>query len=355
MEIDTKNIENVTHQPTGASDEICNFKLRAMMTAIYEEQNKVLEVLHASTVEQFNNTIREGRTRQVVNVSEALQEKNISEVASLIKQRGSRVVLIAGPSSSGKTTFSRRLSIQLMACGLEPFTISLDDYYKDKEFYPLDEHGEKDYESLYALNLELLNNQLQSLFRGEEVEIPRFDFTQGKSILRSGNFLQLHEGQVLILEGIHGLNPELTADVPARDKFGIYVAPLTSLLGVDGHHINVVDKRLMRRIIRDYKYRKTNAQETIHRWASVRAGEEKWIAPYQGYADAMVNTSLIFELPAIKEQAVAALSEVPQDSPERAVADRLLAILAPLEPMTDLEIPPTSLLREFLGGSSFDV
>lgn len=334
--------------------EIYDFKLRSMMKAIEDEELKVENVLGVSTINDFNEAIRTGRTREIINVSEALQEKNISSVAGEISRQQSRVVLIAGPSSSGKTTFSRRLSLQLMAHGLRPYSISLDDYYLDKDLCPKDENGDYDFESIYALNIEKLNNQLRDLFRGEEVELPRYDFMQGMNIAETGVRLRLKPDMVLILEGIHALNPMLTSLIPDNQKFRVYVAPLTSIKGIDGHPFDTICKRLLRRIIRDYKYRNMTAQQTIHRWKSVRAGEEKWIQPFQGYADVMINTSLIYELQAIKAQAVQALSEVPEGCEEKGMADTLLNMLEGIDPMTDMEIPPTSLLREFLGGSAFE-
>lgn len=332
-----------------------NQRLARMIDDIYYEQNRIQAIHGINTIPDFNQAIRDGRDRWIVNVSEALQDRHICHVADQIAQCRARVVLIAGPSSSGKTSFSRRLSIHLMATGLVPVAISLDDYYVDTECCPKDDKGDYDFESIYALNIALLNKHLNQLFAGKTVELPRYDFKQGKSILQTGNMVRLDDSQILILEGIHGLNPLLTEGISPRDKYSIYVAPLTSIVGLDGHHVDVTDNRLLRRIIRDYKYRNTNAASTIRRWPSVRAGEEKWILPFRGNADAMVNTSLLYELPAIKQQAVEALTEVPLDSPERQTAERLLAILEPLEPMDHLDIPPISLLREFLGGSRLGV
>lgn len=323
------------------------------MFDIFKEQHRWNRILGVSTVGDFNEAARSGQTTGLINVSEALQEKKIASIAEQIAHRqGTRVVLIAGPSSSGKTTFCKRLSIQLVTCGIKPIQISLDDYFVDRHLTPKDENGEYDYESVHALNIPLLNEQLQQLFEGKTIELPKYNFQTGKSE-KSGKRLQLDDNQVLVLEGIHALNPELTAQIPQEQKFHIYISALTTILLDDHNYIRTTDNRLLRRIIRDYKYRGVNAQETIHRWPSVRAGENKWIFPYQENADVMFNTAMLFELAVIKQQAEPLLDLVPENCPEYAEAYRLRTFLDYIQPIPNRALPPTSLLREFLGGSSF--
>lgn len=323
------------------------------MFDIFKEQHRWNRILGVSTVGDFNEAVRSGQTTGLINVSEALQEKKIASIAEQIAHRqGTRVVLIAGPSSSGKTTFCKRLSIQLVTCGIKPIQISLDDYFVDRHLTPKDENGEYDYESVHALNIPLLNEQLQQLFERKNIELPKYNFQTGKSE-KSGKRLQLGDNQVLVLEGIHALNPELTAQIPQEQKFHIYISALTTILLDDHNYIRTTDNRLLRRIIRDYKYRGVNAQETIHRWPSVRAGENKWIFPYQENADVMFNTAMLFELAVIKQQAEPLLDLVPENCPEYAEAYRLRTFLDYIQPIPNRALPPTSLLREFLGGSSF--
>lgn len=323
------------------------------MFDIFKEQHRWNRILGVSTVGDFNEAVRSGQTTGLINVSEALQEKKIASIAEQIAHRqGTRVVLIAGPSSSGKTTFCKRLSIQLVTCGIKPIQISLDDYFVDRHLTPKDENGEYDYESVHALNIPLLNEQLQQLFEGKNIELPKYNFQTGKSE-KSGKRLQLGDNQVLVLEGIHALNPELTAQIPQEQKFHIYISALTTILLDDHNYIRTTDNRLLRRIIRDYKYRGVNAQETIHRWPSVRAGENKWIFPYQENADVMFNTAMLFELAVIKQQAEPLLDLVPENCPEYAEAYWLRTFLDYIQPIPNRALPPTSLLREFLGGSSF--
>lgn len=323
------------------------------MFDIFKEQHRWNRILGVSTVGDFNEAVRSGQTTGLINVSEALQEKKIASIAEQIAHRqGTHVVLIAGPSSSGKTTFCKRLSIQLVTCGIKPIQISLDDYFVDRHLTPKDENGEYDYESVHALNIPLLNEQLQQLFEGKTIELPKYNFQTGKSE-KSGKRLQLDDNQVLVLEGIHALNPELTAQIPQEQKFHIYISALTTILLDDHNYIRTTDNRLLRRIIRDYKYRGVNAQETIHRWPSVRAGENKWIFPYQENADVMFNTAMLFELAVIKQQAEPLLDLVPENCPEYAEAYRLRTFLDYIQPIPNRALPPTSLLREFLGGSSF--
>ena len=327
------------------------------MLEVFKEHRHWNQILGIGTVGDFNKACNAGHATELINVSEALQEKRISQIADEIFHRGQKghpvkLILISGPSSSGKTTFSKRLSVQLMANGLKPYPISLDDYFVNREDTPKDENGGYDYESLYALDLDFFNQQLQALLKGEEVELPRFNFTTGKREW-SGKHLRVDDNMILILEGIHALNPELTPHIPTESKFKIYVSALTTILLDNHNYIPTTDNRLLRRIIRDYKYRGYSAEETISRWPSVRAGEEKWIFPYQENADVMFNSALLFELAIIKDYAEPILRKVPNNRPEYSEAYRLRKFLDYFVPLQDKELPPTSLLREFLGGSSF--
>ena len=323
------------------------------MLEAFQEYHRWNQILGISTVGDFNIACNSGHATDLINVSEALQEKKIAHIADEITHRnenGERVklVLISGPSSSGKTTFSKRLSIQLMTNGMRPYPISLDDYFVNREDTPLDENGKHDFESLYALDLPFFEKQLKALLAGEEVELPRFNFTTGKREM-SGKKLRVDEHMILILEGIHALNPALTPNIPAANKYKIYVSALTTILLDNHNYIPTTDNRLLRRIIRDYKYRNYSAEETIARWPSVRAGEDKWIFPYQEYADAMFNSALLFELAVLKENVEPVLRKVPNSCPEYSEAHRLLRFLSYFTPVQDKELPPTSLLREFLG------
>ena len=327
------------------------------MLEVLKEHRRWNQILGIGTVGDFNTACNQGYATELINVSEALQEKRISQIADEIFNRGQKgtpvkLILISGPSSSGKTTFSKRLSVQLMANGLKPYPISLDDYFVNREETPKDETGNYDYESLYALDLDFFNTQIQALLAGEEVELPRFNFTTGKREM-SGNHLKIDEHMILILEGIHALNPQLVPHIPTEHQFKIYVSALTTILLDNHNYIPTADNRLLRRIIRDYKYRGYSAEETINRWPSVRAGEEKWIFPFQENADVMFNSALLFELAIIKDYAEPILRKVPNNRPEYSEAYRLRKFLDYFVPLQDKELPPTSLLREFLGGSSF--
>lgn len=323
------------------------------MFEVFKEHHQWQNLLGISTVGDFNEAVSKGLATDLVNVSEALQEKKISQIADTIAANDKvRVVLIAGPSSSGKTTFCKRLSVQLLACGIKPIQISLDDYFVNRADTPKDEKGELDYESLYSLNIPLINEQFNALFRGEEVELPKYNFQTGVSE-KSGKRLKMSEHNILIVEGIHALNPHLTQQIPDEKKFKIYASALTTILLDDHNYIPTTDNRLLRRIVRDYKYRGCSAKDTIHRWPSVRAGENKWIFPYQEEADVMFNTAMLFELAVIKQQAIEILEQVPENCEEYAEAYRLRKFLRYFSPLSNKNLPPTSLLREFLGGSSF--
>ena len=323
------------------------------MFDIFKEHHRWQDILGIRTVGDFNQAIEAGHATDIINISEALQEKKIANIAEDIANRqGVKLVLLAGPSSSGKTTSCKRLSIQLAVNGLKPLQISLDDYFVDRDKTPKDDNGEYDFESIYALDLDLLNEQFNALFRGEEVELPKYDFPSGKSV-KSGKKLKMEPNNVLVVEGIHALNPELTAHIPQEQIYRVYASALTTILLDNHNYIPTTDNRLLRRIIRDYKYRGVSAQETIHRWPSVRAGENKWIFPYQENADAMFNTAMLYELSVIKMQAEPLLQQVPENCEEHAEAYRLLKFLKYFKGIPYNNLPPTSLLREFLGGSSF--
>ncbi len=313
-------------------------------------------IIGVKNVGELNEAVAKGNAAMLINVAEALHDKMIGRISDKILEQfddgGARIVLIAGPSSSGKTTFTKRLSIQLMTNLLIPQSISLDDYFVNRVDTPLDEDGEYDFESLYALDLEQFNKDLNALLDGEEVELPYYNFETGQREYR-GNRIKLGPKTVLLIEGIHGLNPELTAHIDPKMKYMVYVSALTTLSIDDHNWVPTTDNRLLRRIIRDYKYRGVSPVDTIKRWPSVRRGEEKWIFPFQENADSMFNSSLLFELGVIKEFAEDVLKNVPRDTPEYGEAYRLRAFLSYFTPIVDDLIPSTSLLREFLGGSSF--
>ena len=324
------------------------------MFEIFQEHHRWQNILGMRTVGDLNRAIQNGHTNELIQLSEALQEKKIAQIADEIaRHKGIKMVLIAGPSSSGKTTTCKRLSVQLAVNGIKPIGISLDDYFLDRDQTPLDANGDYDFEHLHALNIPLLNEQMNALFRGEEVELPRYNFQQGRSEW-SGKRLQLKGNEVLVVEGIHALNPELTAQIPDEQIFRVYASALTTILLDNHNYIPTTDNRLLRRIIRDHKYRGVSAQETIRRWPSVRKGENRWIFPYQENADAMFNSAMLFELAVIKQQAEPLLEQVPENCVEHAEAYRLRKFLSYIRPIPEDQIPPTSLLREFLGGSSFE-
>ncbi len=324
------------------------------MFDIFMEHHHWQDILGLSTVGDLNKAVEQGQSNGLIQLSEALQEKKIAQIADEIAQRKAvKMVLIAGPSSSGKTTTCKRLSVQLAVNGIHTIGISLDDYFVDREQTPRDEAGDYDFEHLHALNIPLLNEQMNALFRGEEVELPRYNFQQGKSE-KSGRRLRLKGNEVLVVEGIHALNPELTAAIPSEQLFRVYASALTTILLDSHNYIPTTDNRLLRRIVRDYKYRGVSARDTIRRWPSVRRGENRWIFPYQENADAMFNSAMLFELAVLKNQALPLLEQVPENCEEYAEAYRLMKFLHYIHTISEDQIPPTSLLREFLGGSSFD-
>ncbi len=322
----------------------------------FTKYTKFNDIIGLKNVGELNRVKQEGRTDELINVAEALHEKYISRIADDITERyhntGTRVVFIAGPSSSGKTTFTKRLGVHLRTNLLTPIQISLDDYFVDREHTPLDEDGDYDFESLYALDLDQFNSDLNDIIAGREIALPTYSFETGKRIY-TGNTVKLDERSIILIEGIHGLNPELTTNVDERYKYFVYVSALTTLSIDDHNWVPTTDNRLLRRIIRDSKYRGTSALETLRRWPSVRRGEERWIFPFQENADAMFNSSLLFELGVMKSYGETVLSAVPNSAPEYAQAYRLRKFLSYFNEISSEMIPPTSLLREFLGGSSF--
>lgn len=326
------------------------------MFDIFQEYKEWVNVLGVATVGALNGKMLNGEKGDMIKIAEAFHEKKTASIADCISERqkagGGKIVLISGPSSSGKTTFSKRLGIQLRVLGYNPVMISLDNYFVDRDKTPLDDDGEHDFEALEALNLDLFNDHLLALVDGQEVSLPRYDFITGKSIPDSFR-LKLPEKSVLIIEGIHALNPRLTAEVPDDQKYKIYISALTSISVDDLTRVPTTDNRLIRRIVRDYEHRAHSAEATIRRWQSVRRGEDKSVFPYQEQADVMFNSALIFELCVLKDLAEPLLHEVPDIVPEYAEAKRLLRFLDLFVPISGDELPPTSILREFIGGSSF--
>ncbi len=321
---------------------------------VFNENKQWGKILEISDIGQFNKIVGNKFAGPMIKISEALHEKKISQIADKIKarQKKIKVILIAGPSSSGKTTFGKRLAVQLLVNGIKPINLSLDNYFVNREDTPRDEKGEYDYEALEALDIATFSDNMQRLMQGEEVEIPKFSFETGQRFY-DGEKIRMQKNNVIIVEGIHGLNPQLTRLLPPESLFKIFVSALTSI-SIDNHNlINPADNRLIRRMVRDYKYRNYSALETLKRWESVLRGEQKHIVPYQEEADAMFNSALIYELGALKSQAEPLLQEVAQQYPEHSKALRLLKFFSYIRSVPTNEIPPTSIIREFLGGSSF--
>jgi len=335
-------------------DELEDIVIQNKMFDIFQEFSEWNKVLKVSNLADINTACSNGKAEILVKVSEALHEKKIGHIADMIDERKQdvKLVLISGPSSSGKTTFGKRLAIQLLVAGMKPLNLSLDNYFVDRDSTPLDENGDYDFEALNALDVELFNQQLVDLLAGKEVEIPKFSFETGQRYF-DGEKLKMNEDNILIVEGIHGLNPQLTHLIPNPSKFKIYVSALTSINIDNQNLIHTTDNRLIRRIVRDYKYRKYSAQDTISRWPSVRRGEEKHIFPYQEEADVMFNTALLYELSVLKPLAESILLEVQPNQREYSEATRLLKFFSYFKTIQTFDIPPTSILREFVGGSSF--
>jgi uridine kinase len=332
-----------------------NLVVQNKLFEIFQEFSQWIKILEVPNISDLNNSCSNGKSEVLIKVSEALHEKKIGQIADSIRQRKEfvKIILISGPSSSGKTTFAKRLAIHLIVNGMKPLNLSLDNYFVDRDKTPLDENGNHDYEAVDALDLETFNQNLLALLNGEKVELPRFSFETGTRFY-NGETMQMHPENVLIIEGIHGLNPELTSSIPADVKFKIYVSALTSLNIDDHNRVSTTDNRLIRRIVRDYRYRKYSARDTISRWQSVRDGEEKHIFPFQEEADTMFNSALLYELAVLKPFAEPILLEVQPNQPEYSEATRLLDFFSYFKPLKHSEIPPTSILREFLGGSSFN-
>lgn len=322
---------------------------------IFREHKQRASILGVNDISHLNEMTAKGNAGNVIKVSEALHEKKIAEIATLITEKHEKVnlVLIAGPSSSGKTTFSKRLSVQLAVNGLHAVQISLDDFFVDRDHTPLDEHGAYDFEALEAIDIKYFNKVLLKLLGGERVEMPRFDFQSGERKFK-GDFLTMHKDQILIVEGIHGLNPGLIPMIDPENTFKIFISALTQI-SVDEHtYVPTTDNRLLRRMIRDAKYRGYSAAKTIQRWPSVRRGEDKYIFPYQENADIIFNSALVYELAVLKKYATTLLKTVRENEAQYSEAVRLLIFISYFSSISDEEIPPTSVLREFLGGSSFD-
>ncbi|MDR2557100.1 MAG: nucleoside kinase [Bacteroidales bacterium] len=320
---------------------------------IFQEHKKWLEILGVPYLGYLNKKVLAGESGRLIKISEALHEKKIALIADKIKERKSaRTVLISGPSSSGKTTFSKRLGVHLQVLGFQTIEISLDNYFVNREFTPKDENGEYNFEALEALDIDFFNEQLYALLEDEEVEVPSFDFKTGKRVFK-GNKIRMTPKTILIIEGIHALNPALTNKIARYLKYNIFCSALTHIALDSQNLVKSTDNRILRRIVRDYHYRGYSAQDTINRWDSVRKGENKYIFPYQEHADIMFNSALLFELGVIKNVVEPLLLDVPQSSKEYVEAERLLKFLSYFKQIDATEIPPTSILREFLGGSSF--
>ncbi len=335
-------------------EEVEDIEIQNKMFEIFQEYKNWIDILGVVSVATINDQVQKGYSSELIKISEALHEKKVAQIADKIFSLRDqvRIILISGPSSSGKTTFAKRLSIQLKVSGLMPHTISLDNYFVNREQTPRDEKGEFDFESIKALDIDLFNQDLIKLLNGEEVELPKFSFEQGKRFY-DGTFLKMDANGVIIIEGIHALTPELTPSIPVEKKYKVYVSALTSLSFDRINRIPTTDNRLIRRIIRDYKYRGYSALDTIRRWESVRRGEEKNIFPYQEQADVMFNSAMLYELSALKNYAEPILYELPSAEPEYSEAVRLLKFLSYFTPIAEEEVPPTSILREFVGGSTF--
>ena len=335
-------------------DELEDIVIQNKLFDIFQEFNEWVEIIGVPNVGRLNEITQSGKIGDIIKISEALQEKKLASVADMIYNRKEvKVVFISGPSSSGKTTFAKRLAIQLSVIGFKPVVISMDNYFVDRELTPRDKNGNYDFEDPHALDIKLFNENMLDLMAGKEIKLPKFSFSKGKRFY-DDTTLSMHKNSIIVVEGIHGLNPEISALIPGDRKFKVYVSALTPLSIDSNNRIPTTDNRLIRRMVRDSRYRGYSALETLQRWPSVRLGEEKHIFPYQEEADVMFNTALLFELGVLKQWAEPLLREVPPNTPEYSEAKRLLKFLSYLVCINEKEIPPTSILREFLDGSSFD-
>ena len=332
--------------------QLCDMPQQTKMLDAIREYHRWQYILGVRTAGQVNAAIQSGRATELINISEALQERKIAKIADDIVDRGTKIVLIAGPSSSGKTTISKRLAIQMQALGLHPHIISTDDYFVNRVDTPLDANGEYDFECIGAVDTTLFNLQMNQLLRGEDVDLPRYDFQKGERVYE-GRRLRIGEEDIIILEGNHALNPIMSHQIEEKDKYRVYVSALTAIALDNHNYVPTADIRLLRRILRDYNYRGFTAKETIHRNPSVNAGEDNWILPYQENADATFNSALLYELGVMRNQILPILEQVNERDPEYAEASRLRKFLRYFTPVPADQIPPTSLLREFAGGSSF--
>jgi len=319
---------------------------------VFREYHRWQHIMGVRTAGDVNAAIKGGQASELINIAEALQERKLHKITDEIVERGSKLVLIAGPSSSGKTTTSKRIAIQLIACGLHPHTLSTDNYFVNRVDTPLDENGEYDFECIEAVDTAFFNEQMNQLINGEEVELPRYDFVSGERKFE-GKKLKIGPNDVIILEGNHALNPILSKQIPENKKYRIYVSALTTIALDDHNYVPTEDIRLLRRLLRDYRYRGYTALETIRRYPSVTRGEERWIFPFQETADATFNSALLYELNVIREQVMPILEQVSEREPEYSEASRLRKFLRYFVPVPARQVPPTSLLREFSGGSSF--
>ncbi|MBQ7759184.1 MAG: nucleoside kinase [Anaerotignum sp.] len=336
--------------------ELLPFQDSPKISKTFMEQMRWSQLMGVSNVADLNNSIVEGRFGDLIRINEALHEKKIAEIADQIYQRMDkvRVVLIAGPSSSGKTSFANRLSIQLKVLGVKPHKVSLDDYFLNRDDTPLDENGKKNFEVIEALDLKQLNEDLKKIIAGEKVELPFYNFITGKREY-NGDFVQLGEGEVLVMEGIHGLNDRLTAEIPAENKFKIFISAITQLNIDDHNRISTSDSRLIRRMVRDHQFRGRDARTTISTWNEVTQGEEDNIFPFQENADAVFNSATLYELSVLKQYAEPQLFAIDSSMPEYVTAKRLIKFLGYFLAAPGLEIPNNSLIKEFVGGSCFKV
>lgn len=338
----------------GKPDQLPKIIQNKKMKWAYNEYNEIHKILNINTVYKLNDAVKEKRIKDVIMIDEALHEKNIANIADKIaKDKKIKMILIAGPSSSGKTTFAQRLGIQLRVNKIKPVTISVDNYFVERQDTPRDENGDYNFECIEAIDLELFNNHLTRLLNGERVEMPQFDFLEGTKKY-NGKYLQLKDDEVLVIEGIHCLNDRLTSSIPQNQKFKIYISALT-VLNMDRYSkVSSTDVRLIRRIVRDYQFRGYSAEHTIDTWPSVTRGEVENIFPFQESADVIFNTSLIYELGVLKGIATPLLKEIPIEHPEHAEAQRLLGLLKYIRSIPASEVPTNSLLKEFVGGGDFE-